>query len=300
MPDGSIMLQEMERVSEFRVLSRDPLLSRLFARPQTLAKDRHPWLATFERAPEQGLSDLLGGYADLGPLGRLNPPEAIHALFGHLGDEDPARRSLAWAVAVWLDKRMRQPPPDEAPKRQRWISELQDVFATVHVLALVSPAVLLRRAVASWNLKVADLSLSPSRDARAGFWWMLALTQPIVARHAPDIDSSGLVPHWLDVCENAGSEFPGYYLDIGLMGLRRLPDSVTASVVPWMTGLAAWALAQQPTQDEFSDRWLGLKLQYPRTPEFWRDCVDEVLADPLFTERGIAAPAWWACDPALR
>jgi hypothetical protein len=300
MPDGMMMLQRSESIALFQKFERYPPRRPLFADPERSTADRHPWLTAFERAPEQGITDLLAGYAEIGALGRLNPPEAAYALFNRLEADDPARQSLTPAIMAWLDKRRRQPPPEPAPKRQRWIAEIQDAFAIVHLLELVPAAIVLRRSVATWNIVTGDLVVSPSRDARAGFWWMLALTQPLVARAAPDINPFGLVPHWLAVCENAGGALPKHYLDIGLMGLRRLPDGETASVVPWMTGLAVWASAQRPTEAAFSAQWLGLKLQYPRTPNFWRDCVAEVLDDPMFAGQGLAAPAWWVCDPELR
>ena len=325
MPDGgmrmiSVQTQSIARFSDFHAARGFFPLDLLQERRQDLAvasssprnpvrsvfpaarlqdPKRHAWLSTFETAPEQGIADLLAGYADIGPLSRLNPPEAAHRLFAGLSADDPARLSLGPAVQAWLDRRRRLVPPDEAPARQRWIAELQDAFAIVHLLALTGPAVAVRRDLATWNIAVADLTVSASRDARAGLWWMLAFTQPLVAQAAPEIDPLGLVPHWLWICENAGGSLPTHYLDIGLMGLRRLPDLPTASPIPWMTGLALWADAQRPTEAMFRTQWLATKTQYPRTPSFWKECVAEVLADPLFQEKGISAPAWWSCDSDL-
>jgi len=97
-----------------------------------------------------------------------------------------------------------------------------------------------------------------------------------------------------------GGALPARYLGIGLLGLRRLPASPSGSDAAWVTGLAQWALARQPTDTEFQAEWLALKPLYPRTDERWRELVARLLAMPMFQEAGVTPPAWWRGDPDFR
>lgn len=304
MPDGGIQIVAQARLNAF---STAPWMesphARLFtpvppANPD--APPRHPWLATFEHAPEAGFRDLVTGHAAIAPLNRLDPPEAANVLFRDLPADDPARLSLGWAILGWLEKRRQETPPEDDRNRRRWIREVRDAFDIIALLQVPEAAIALRRGFASWNAWVADLVAAPSRDARAGYWSMLAQTQSLTRTAMPLLDPFGLVSHWLSICENAGGTLPDYYLGIGLLGLRRLPDIGIGSELPWLTGLAWWADARRPTRDAFRTQWLALKFLYPRTPARWRELVGRVLSDPRFKGQGIVAPAWWDIDPDFR
>lgn len=296
MPDGGfIRLRQSVAFEHFNVAP--PGLPRV--RRPALSSTRHPWLTTFERSPEAAFGDLIAGHADIGALNRLDATEAANVLFARLPPDDPARLSLGWAILGWLEKRRQQTPPEDNPNRQRWIRELRDAFDIVALLQVEEPAVALRRGYAVWNAFVSDLVMAPSRDARAGYWSMLAQTQALVRKAAPMLDPFGLAAHWLWVCENAGGKLPDHYLGIGLLGLRRLPPTEQGGELPLLTGLACWADARQPPPDAFRTQWLALKALYPRTPERWRDLVAMVLSASRFQDKGIVAPAWWDIDPDL-
>ena len=265
--------------------------------PRPVDPGRHPWLSEFEKSPEAAFGDLIAGYSPIAPYDRLNAAEAAEILFGQLPADDPARMSLGWAIFGWLQKRRRETPPQAYPQRQRWIRQVRETFDIVSLLGVTEVAVELRRNFVSWNAWTRDLVLEPSRDARAGYWTMLALTQPLLRAAAPDIDGWSLYAQWLQLCENAGGSLPDHYLGIGLIGLRRLPDAEPGGEDPWLTGLAWWAAARRPTQDQFRTQWLALKSLYPRTPEYWRDRVRHVLSVPKFRDQGIVSPGWWAADP---
>jgi hypothetical protein len=113
---------------------------------------------------------------------------------------------------------------------------------------------------------------------------MLALTQGLVAKVATDIDANGLAPMWQDICREAGGRLPPYYLSIGLLGLRRLPNVEESSQLPWVSGLAQWALAQHPSDSEFKTEWLALKPLYPRAPQ---NCI--ATGDPQYFVRAVHA-----------
>jgi len=302
MPDGGIQIVAQHRARAFSCFrSFDTPRPGLFPRPRPDpdAPPRHPWLATFERSPEAAFNDLISGYADVGPLGRLEAPEAANMLFGDLRADDPAWLSLGWAILGWLEKRRQQASPEDAPGRQRWIREVRDAFDIVALLEIETAAVELRRGFAAWNSWVADLIAAPSRDARAAYWSMLARTQPLMLAATPPLDPFGLSSHWLWICESAGTILPESYLGIGLLGLRRLPETAGGSELPWLTGLAWWADAQRPSREVFLTQWRALKFLYPRTSAHWLVRIHEVLSGPRFRDQGIVAPAWWAEDQDL-
>lgn len=264
---------------------------------ERMAPSRHPWLTLFEAAPEEAFGDLLAGYADIHPYGRADAPDAARMLFGPLDAVHPTRKALGPAILAWLEKRRKRPLPAARPKLQRRIREICEAFEIVALLDVVDAAVDLRQHRLLWNDWVARLVLSPARDARAEYWRMLALTQGPVAAVAADIDANGLAPMWQDICREAGGRLPQHYLSIGLLGLRRLPKVDDPAQLPWVAGLAQWALAQHPADNQFKAEWLALKPLYPRAPQNWRRLVAKLLSAPTFKEREIEAPAWWHVDP---
>ena len=265
---------------------------------------RHPWLATFERAPVRAFGDLLAGYARIPPYERADAPDAARMLFGPLPPDDPARVALGPAILAWLQQRRREPPPAAAPRRQRWVREICEAFEIVWLLDVSDAAAALRRHYAAWNEWTARFVLSPARDAHAEYWRMLALTQPLLARTGAVNQADALLPLWLDICRQAGDPLPRHYLELGLLGLRRVPPSPAGSEAPFVTGLAHWAMEQNPPQAEFLSEWRALKALYPRPPQRWRELIGRLLGAAAFRGAGIEAPAWWHGDadfaPMLR
>ncbi len=258
---------------------------------------RHPWLAQFLATPEVAFGHLLAGYASVPPYERADAPDAARMLFGPLPADDPARLALGAAILDWLERRRRTPVPAARPRLQRLVREIGEAFEIVALLDVTDAAVALRQRFALWNEWVARLALSSARDGRAAYWRMLALTQPIVARAAPAIDPLGLTPFWLHICREAGGSLPQGYLDIGLLGLRRLPEGASGSEAPWLAGLAQWALARRPSDSAFKAEWLALKALYPRQAERWRKLVGALLSTSAFRDAEIEPPAWWGGDP---
>ena len=257
---------------------------------------RHPWIDVFVRDPVKGFGDLLAGYAKIHPYDRADPPDAARMLFGPLPQDDPAREALDKAIPAWLAQRRRRMPPTDPSRLGQWVAEIQEAFEIVAALDLVDAAIILRRQFVSMNEWTARFCLSSARDARAAYWRMLALTQPIVARSGRINDASGLAPVWLDICRQAGGALPERYLSIGLLGLRRLPAGRNGSEAPWVAGLARWALEQNPSSRRFRAEWHALKPLYPRTPGRWRELVDRLLDTPLFREVENEALDWWRRD----
>lgn len=254
---------------------------------------QHPWLAKFAASPLAMLDELLKGHADIHPYQRLDVPDAVLRLFGGLDQDDPKREALNVAVMAWLAERRSESLPTSRPLLQRYIREVAEALEIVSLLGLASATVALRHGFIIWNEWVSRLVLSQSRDARAVYWRTLALTQPLVAEHAKQLDPYGLAAIWQQICREAGGEFPRHYLSIGLLGLRRLPaDDIE---LPWLSGLAQWAKYQKPSDAEFKAEWYTLKSLYPRSAAHWRKAVDQVLSAPTFAD--FDAPAWWHVDP---
>lgn len=262
-----------------------------------MASNRHPWLAQFEKAPAEAFGDLLAGYAAIHPYERADAPDAAKMLFGPLDPEDGARRALGPAILSWLELRRKEHLPAARPKAQRRVREICEAFEIVALLQVAEAAVDLRRHLLVWNDWVARLVLSTARDARAEFWRALALTQKLVAEKEPAIDVNGLVPMWQQICREAGARLPRHYLSIGLLGLRRLSSADQGSELPWVSGLAQWAVARHPSDAEFKAEWFALKPLYPRAPESWRKIVAKLLSAPAFKDAEIEAPEWWRVDP---
>lgn len=260
-------------------------------------EEQHPWLTEFENAPEEAFGDLLAGYASIHPYERADAPDAARMLFGPLDPEDGARAALGPTIISWLEMRRKEQLPAARGRRQRRVREISEAFEIVTLLGLTDAAVELRRRSVTWNDWIARLVLSSARDARAEFWRTLALTQRLVAEAAPELDPHGLAPLWQRICRESGGRLPKRYLDIGLLGLRRLPETEGGSELPWIWGLAQWALAQNPSDSEFMAEWLALKALHPRAPQRWRKLVSGLLSAPLFTQAGIEPPAWWGTDP---
>lgn len=260
---------------------------------------RHRWIDQFLDDPRCGYADLVAGHAAIHPYQRADAPDAARLLFGGLAEDDPARAVLDNAVLDWLDTRRRESAPPRPGPRQSWVREISETLEIVYILDLPRTAVALRRRRAEWTDFCARHVLAPSRDARAMLWRTLALTQTLAHTTDPALSAQELVPLWHLLCREAGGALPTHYLAIGLLGLRRLP--LANSDLPWLAGLAHWAMARKPNGAAFRAEWLALKSLYPRNPSIWRTQVTQLLDTKLFSNAGITAPGWWGeADPDLR
>ncbi|MCW1917480.1 hypothetical protein NX862_01800 [Rhodobacter sp. KR11] len=258
---------------------------------------RHPWLAKLEAAPLASVSDFLAGYADVRPFNRVDAPDAATMLVGHLPADDPAREALGAGLLEWLDTKRASALPNMPPKLQDYIRQVCEAFQIVALLDLKAAAHELRKKYVVWFAWASQLDLGPSRDARASYLRMLANTQITVADLQADGDS--LAPFWTRLCREAGSQFPAGYLQIGLLGLRRLP-SVKQGGQPWIGGLATWALAHNPSKPEFLAEWYPLKRLHPTKKDTVRQLIFDTLSSDPFASSGVTPPGWWENDADFR
>lgn len=254
---------------------------------------RHPWIAVFEADPATAYDRFIRGYAEVTPYERAEAPDAARMLFGPLTADDPARAQLGAAITAWLDAQRREAIPTDRRRRGRLIREISESFEIIRTLEPGKAAQWVhdnRIRLLDWTSRLVQ---SPARDARAAFLLTLAVTQPVV-------DCEDLTRLWMDICREAGGVIPREYLNVGLMGLRRLPKMAHQnSEVPWLAGLAQWAMAQKPSEQEFAAEWLALKRVYPRQPGQWRTEIAALLRTKQYSDAEIEPPAWWACDPQM-
>lgn len=254
---------------------------------------RHPWIEVFSADPYTAFERFIRGYAEVTPYERAEAPDAARMLFGPLAADDPARAQLGAAITAWLDARRREPIPTDRRRRGRLIREISESFEIIRALEPGAAAQWVhdnRIRLLDWTSRLVQ---SPARDARAAFLLTLAVTQPVV-------DGEDLTRLWMDICREAGGVLPGEYLDVGLMGLRRLPKMEhQTSEAPWLAGLAQWAMSREPSDQEFAAEWLSLKRIYPRQPGQWRKEISALLRTKQYRDAEIESPAWWACDPQM-
>lgn len=263
---------------------------------QSTAADapRHPWLRVFDAAPVQAFDALLKGSAAVFPYTRADPPDAARMLFAALPGDDPARLALDEAALKWLREQRREPIPADLHVRQDVIRQISEAFEIVALLQLPQAALALRREYIRWNEWTSQLVLDSSRDARGDYLRMLAQTQMLLQPELRQSDS--LASLWFRLCREAGISFPETYLQIGLLGLRRLPEATGRGDMPWIVGVAEWALATRPTEARFQRVWRPLRRLYPANPTRVRRAVYTALDRKPFRDAGFEPPAWWSCD----
>lgn len=233
-----------------------------------------PWLDDFERTPAEAVDDLLRGVADVSPYERAGTADVLVTLFGGLAEKDPGRLALDEALSVWLLARHGDGPTVRREHgMNRYVEELIQALTAVYRLRLIGTADRLRASFVSFQRWLRSLALGPGQDPALELWRIMALMQP----------DRRFLGDWFRLCEEAGHALSESYVTVGLLGLRRLPDSEGEEVEPGgrlgpevVAGLFRWAarLPQGPRSRKAFQRQLGaLKVQYPRAPQRWRDLM---------------------------
>jgi tetratricopeptide (TPR) repeat protein len=215
-------------------------------------------------------------------------------LFGGLHPDDPARPALSKAILEWLNNARGAALSAEPAVQQRDLGRIVAVFEIVGALNLIEAAEPLRRQFVRWWEWVDRVPSRSARDPRAAYLRMLVNTQMSLKDRFSDPD--GLSPLWMRICTEAGGSLPQTYLQIALAGLRKLPQALARGDTPWVTGLAEWALANNPSTDQFLAVWSPLKKLYPSSPALLRRQVYTLLSQPAFKDAGVEPPGWWRAD----
>ena len=260
---------------------------------------RHPWLDDLVRQPEAELRALIGGYAEIAPFGRDEPPDAAMSLLYGIPDDDPARRAFdAGCLALFEALRREIVAAADADAYEGAVADFYRLLAVVRRAGPPDTLCDLHRRYLYWfhvvETSVVDRGLDPRRE----FWRLLALTQEAAT------PARRYLATWLEICAEAGphGRYDLSYLDVGLMGLRRLPlgESDSSNEEPVCHGIARWAARQKPDKNLFLERWREVEAAYPRSPDYWPDLVEDTIAateDYLTAETGhsVSFPAadWW-------
>jgi len=266
------------------------------------APTRHPWLATLIARPAMELRALLDGYADVAPYGRAEPADAAASLLHGVAGDDPARIAFDQACGetmATLRADLSRASGEEYEQLALVLDRLLTAIGRVRPRQTIAD---LHARYLFWFRMVEAATIDDGLDVRREFWRLLALTQDLAG---PGVQPRRLMPLWLELCAEAGplGLYDETYLDVGLIGLRRLPlgtaDSSTEEAV--CHGVARWAARQQPGKQVFLARWQEIESAYPRSPDYWPDLVADVIAATeaylsQATERrttGFPAAAWW-------
>jgi tetratricopeptide (TPR) repeat protein len=266
------------------------------------AHGRHPWLAALLAAPEAELRALVGGYADVPPYGRAEPVDAAASLLFGLPEEDPARRAFDRGCLLLLESLRAAILDADADLYERHLGTLDRLLAVIRRTRPRETSRDLHGRYAYWFRLVETAIVDRGLDLRREFWRVLALTQDVRSETAAPRRFMTL---WFELCAEAGplGRYDETYLDVGLIGLRRLPlgtddDSNEEAVCH---GIARWAARQLPDRQAFLSRWREIASAYPRTPTYWPPLVGDVIVateDYLAqqADRGAVsfpAAAWW-------
>jgi tetratricopeptide (TPR) repeat protein len=272
------------------------------------APGRHPWLAALIAAPEAELRALVGGYADIAPYGRAEPADAATSLLFGLPADDPARAAFDQGCRMLLDDLRAAIIGAGVETYERHLGTLDRLLAVIRRTQPRNTTYVLHTRYAHWFRLVETAVVDHGMDLRREFWRVLAVTQ-VVLRGTPA--PRRLMTLWFELCAEAGplGRYDESYLDVGLVGLRRLPlspadDSNEEAVCH---GIARWAARQRPDRQTFLARWREIESAYPRTPMYWPPLVADVIAateDYLAqqAEHGTVtfpAAAWWQEDLEL-
>jgi tetratricopeptide (TPR) repeat protein len=263
---------------------------------------RHPWLDALVEAPEQQVSALLRGAADIPPYTRGEPSDAAASLLFGLPAEDPAVRAFDAGCLALLERLSRDIPAASAARWPMRLLLLDTLFGVILRLRPPRTVAALHDGYARWFNLVETAVVDAALDLRRGFWRVLTVTQDMSPRGP---QSRHLMPLWLEICGEAGprGRYPASYLDVGLLGLRRLPlpDDQDANEEAVCHGLARWAAQQAPSRAAFDARLREIEAAYPHHAQFWPPLVERVLfvAEEHLAERNNRTPstfpaaAWW-------
>jgi tetratricopeptide (TPR) repeat protein len=258
------------------VMSRSEMLS---ARPD------HPWLSSFELDPIRRFDRIVRGVELIPPYGRADALTVIPSLFSPLDEADPLIGLLDDAAQAWISE-WRQKSPDERLGYgfRRYVADAVTALRVVQLVNLAGTRSMLRDHFLDYLSWVDPLVTADSLDPRAALWFALAEEQP-------DLRFQFL---WLRICREVGDNvLPQHYLNIGLLGLRRLPleeqdrlERISAGLAVWAAGLGDDGGSQKRFQQQIRLlRWLFTR---PNIAD-WHKLLEPILAsyrDKPFT-------TWW-------
>jgi len=166
------------------------------------------WLDELMDSPLIAIQKLILGYAGVEAWSRSSLRESFVEIYQH----DDAKIVLDEAVAEWLEQRLMKLPPENTPTLV-WASHLQDLFSALTGLPLPQVAQLLRNRLRDFRSWLRPLRTSESLDPEATYLSALAWAE--TNQHLEGL--------WQRLVLRTDKE-PAYYIDVGLLGLRKTRD----------------------------------------------------------------------------
>ncbi len=185
------------------------------------------WLDELTDSPSVAIQKLILGYAGVVAWSRSSLRESFIEIY------QTHATALDETVAGWLEQRLMKMPPENTPTLV-WASHLQDLFSALAGLPLPQVARYLRdhlRDIRSW---LRPFRRDESLDPEAAY--LAALAWAETNQHLEGL--------WQGLALRSDHE-PAYYIDIGLLGLRktrdelgRLPEKVPTVLLTTLIDLA--------------------------------------------------------------
>lgn len=191
------------------------------------------WAVELRQAPQQAVTDLLRGAADIGPFERIAPHEFLLAVLPRasrnvsgalLGEprsgstETDASTDLPAhldaGLAAWL-LTQREAPQPPARKLGAYAAQVCEALQWPLYFALPQTRAALQAERALWLKWLASLTLSAYRDPEYDYWQVLAAQQ----------SDDQLQFFWQSFVVEAGRTRSVRYLNLGLLALAKLPLS---------------------------------------------------------------------------
>ncbi|MCY2996237.1 MAG: tetratricopeptide repeat protein [Planctomycetota bacterium] len=192
------------------------------------------WLDELTAAPSTAIHKLVLGYAGVSAWSRSSLRKAFVEVFQTHAD------ALDAAVAGWLQERLMKLPPEKTPTLV-WGSHLQDLFSALAGLPLPLVARLLRDRLRDFRSWLRPLRSDESLDPEAAY--LAALAWADTNQHLEGL--------WQGLALRRDHE-PAYYIDIGLLGLRKtrnergqLPSKAPFLLLATLIDLADTGISQK-------------------------------------------------------
>ncbi len=230
------------------------------------------WIDLFQENPGKIWDDYVHGRLPIPGYERADPAVTLNMVLGGLTADDPLKETLDQTLTGWFENFLSW---NDQQRRDfglsRYVHWMNEVMSASSLLQLDHFRNHLRENLLRYRGLLAPLILAPQRDPLAALYRTLAESAAI----AP-----GLAPFWMRLCREADATLPGYYLNIGMTGLRQCRALKVGDPPPWIGGLAAW-LPHARNDRLFIRKFRATRALYPRGPSTYRTWVQPVLDNLL-------------------
>lgn len=238
-------------------------------------------------------------------LGHLSAAEPADVVVSFLVDEPDGAESIDTQCLELLEAHRRTLLTYDGGRFDVELLRLVSLVAIVHRIRPRRTIGSFHSEFVKWNRFFRNFVIDRGLDLRRDYWRVLATTQDLGAEVA-GLEPRRLMPMWLSICSGSGDrgDYPDHYLEVGMLGLRRLPlvGDIASNDDFVLHGLARWAAWQRPTREHFLREWHLIEGDFPRSDAFWRDHAEAAIAavenevrERIHGDAGdvFVAAAWW-------